>query len=512
MTIRSHSEFISTFSNPASLLKQPLDFNPKTRVTSWLSDQMITIVRLEFDRRDVELHAELREQETDSEGYDSVVSRMVHMRAERKEALENIAQTVNMAWPNFDPNNVGFVKLWIDEKGRVNGRKGRVLMRAGKAFKKMFPSLNDVEIQTLVDQYLDKFRIQKLTLKTSKASDDFRHAYAHTQAAMQNPSTTYSRKAMANSCMRHSFDHLPNHPAEAYGSGDFMIVWTENEQGHIASRCVVCIKDETHACGPIYGTSEQSIDMIEAYIRENEITFNHDDSWIGAKMKTIPHSGGYVLPYLDLDPKWYSITEDDTIVIGEEDDYEVINGSCYSGLLYSQNGRYSCCCCDTSVNEDDVYYDDNGDSYCDNCYSETYFHCGHCSEDCRRDQIVEVHFITRHGSQSECWCDYCANDNAVECTDGQTWALDDATLVGNSEWVSPEDIDVHYFVSDWDGEYHPIDTQIEISINGSELFTESVSSNEVDDLDTNYTLINGVYHKKEEKEESENEQFITEDA
>ena len=104
--------------------------------------------------------------------------------------------------------------------------------------------------------------------------------------------------------MRYDFDNLPAHPATAYASGDFEIVYTTDQDGYIASRCVVYLNEDgdQKQAGPIYGVSEQALDIISNHLTAQNT--NLDGLWDGAKLKRIPYgSSGFIAPYLDPEPR-----------------------------------------------------------------------------------------------------------------------------------------------------------------------------------------------------------------
>ena len=130
----------------------------------------------------------------------------------------NVAKVVGYHWPNVDldaEQDNNFIHLWLDSKGRRAGRSGRTMMRVGRAFRRMFPCLTDSEIDGLVTKFKRDFAPISFTLFESKDSDRFAHAYGHEQSRTENLETTPWHKSIANSCMRHEFDHLDCHPASA---------------------------------------------------------------------------------------------------------------------------------------------------------------------------------------------------------------------------------------------------------------------------------------------------------
>ena len=120
------------------------------------------------------------------------------------------------------------------------------------------------------------------------------------------------RKSSASSCMRYDFDHLPVHPVTAYASGDFQMLWTEDSDGKIASRCVVRVMpDGQYRGGPIYGVSEQAIDMLEHHIKSTPNgEYGADDAWVGARLLRQPTQDdpdAFYAPYLDPEPRRFCL-------------------------------------------------------------------------------------------------------------------------------------------------------------------------------------------------------------
>jgi hypothetical protein len=197
------------------------------------------------------------------------------------------------------------ISVWQSLENRDSDRV--TAMKPARALALMFPELDHKTIIQLNDQYLQEFAPREFTVHVSKEADDFRRAYAGEQSPNENIDTTPFRKHLAHSCMRYDFDNLPMHPAEAYASGDFTIVYALDQNNLVAGRCVVYTQDHIipqvpHA-GPVYGVSEQAIDCIEEQLAKMGARTGHDASWIGAKLRRVEYDGGYIGPYLDLTPQ-----------------------------------------------------------------------------------------------------------------------------------------------------------------------------------------------------------------
>ena len=351
-----------------------------------------------------------------------------------------------------------------------------VAMKAGRAFKAMYPELPPNVIEVLVDEFRSKFTKRNFTLVVSSEPDDFAKAYSHDQAEMQNPSTTQTRKSLANSCMRYEFDNLPMHPCANYGSGDFNIIYLKDSKGCIAARCVVYTKHTSGIpqAGPIYGVCEHSLDMIDEYlISINAVKNSRDATWLGAKLIRVEHEGGFVAPYLDLSPQQLTDNGEYLVVCQRGE----INATDYGGLLNANDCQ--CAECGEGLSEDENCYSEyNDNSYCECCYNELHFYCQYIQESYHNDQAVEVWAVTGNGRfNRETVSDDARDSFFVLCTDGEYWNTDDAIHCEfNDEHASPREMeDGDYFISDWDGEVYPM-SQFCLLDND-----ESVSKQELDE-------------------------------
>jgi hypothetical protein len=257
--------------------------------------------------------------------------------------------------------------------------------KVGRAFKAMFPEISDAMLEKWVDAYRAKFPVLNYTLKEGRDGADFKRAYSHGQAPMQNPYTTLSRKSLANSCMRYDFNNLPIHPTEVYASGDFFILWTETETGRIASRCVVYHEEGSKPqAGPVYGVCESSIDMIELKLKDMGAVLYPDSSWLGAKVNKVPHKhGGVIGPFIDGSYQGLK-DEGDYLTICKNNHEADYDASIYSGVLGDNNYAY-CTVCDEGMVEGDEFTGPDGDCYCEECYNERFRYCNHYDEHVESD-------------------------------------------------------------------------------------------------------------------------------
>lgn len=363
---------------------------------------------------------------------------------------------VGACWPNVEyQNGKLFVRMWLDEKDRAKGFSARRLMKPGKAMKHLFPWKTDAEIESLVDSIRSELGEKILSLHVGKSADQFKHAYTHNQARMENPRTTYTRKSLANSCMRYTtIMHLDSegderHPAEAYASGEFDIVWVEDSKGNIAARCVVWTASEYPVPAPIYGTCEESLDEIHKYLKS--INADFDGDWEGANLKTIHHEdSGFIAPYLDLEPRLLS-HNGFVLTVDKNGD---IDASQYNGVLNGEE-TWGCDNCGSRQFEGDSSYDVDNMTVCEDCFENSNY-CERYDES--TFQGVDEVFSYCSGRRHSEWWSQSAIDNYAVKIGGEYWESDCVFQDFEGNYFSPEQLeDEEYFYSDWDGEYYPIE-------------------------------------------------------
>jgi hypothetical protein len=193
----------------------------------------------------------------------------------------------------YGPNNHAHeLMVYIDWAGK------RVPMTPGKAFRKIFPNFHDMGIETLVDLYKTNFGPEEITFYRSKLPEDFSKVYRMAKSSRRsNFSTTVWEKSLANSCMQKKYGHLPHHPAYAYGSGDFEIIWGENQMGQLSCRTIVLSQHNLHF--PKYATSYQAMVALNKYTQGIERV----DKINNATAKVLMHkfdSRFFLMPYVDV--------------------------------------------------------------------------------------------------------------------------------------------------------------------------------------------------------------------
>ena len=391
----------------------------------------------------------------------------------------------------------GKITLWQTQKNRDEDRL--TAMKPARAIKMMFPELDHKSLITITDAFLQEFAPRELTLHTSKDADEFAFAYAGEQSPSENIQTTSGRKSMASSCMRYDFDNLSAHPATAYASGDFTIIYTTDQKNLVASRCVVYYKQgQPRQAGPVYGVSEQSIDMIEEYLHKLKVTlYENGACWIGARLQRIEEDGGFLAPYLDLTPQSLTDTGDYLEVHRRGE----IDASQYNGIL---GGHYTCCSqCSENLSEDEYWYSEYNDQhYCESCYYDEHSYCDYWQETVHNDQMItcwRVGYNGQHESVRVYERIVHDGDVFVECTDYEYWHIDDAVYCEyENNFISPDNIG-DYFTSDWDGELYPNDQECRLTDG------DTVSKYELDEHP-------GIWQKNDDDEWEEVQEELELDA
>ena len=426
----------------------------------------------------------------------------------------NVTQRLSYFNPRRSEEFRGKISLYknhVDAMRDENGSR-RVAMKVGRAFKSMFPNFSDGQIEILGDSFRAEMVTQTLTLKSGKSRADFEKAYGGALGRNENPDTGHYRKFLGNSCLRPSFlysddnyhkDTLPHHPAQAYASGDFTIYWVEQEDGKVCGRCVVLTTTEGKPkAGPLYGLSEHAMNVMGKAIEATNVDKNWDifrhGGWSGAKMLNIPYvNGGYVAPYLDVEPTRLTELDSDYLAIDERGG---INAGSYRGVLEGQD----CCCddCGDSMHEDDQYHSDcTGTSMCESCYNNSHSMCE--VDNCwyHNDNMTTVWRTTRWGTGTCMVWDDNLDGYAAYCTDGEWWCDENVTFCEfECEYISPNDID-DYFTSDWDGELYPNSERV--TVTDAEDNESNVSKDEVEDDDDYVQVGNTGTYRHVTKEEVE---------
>jgi len=377
-------------------------------------------------------------------------------------AKKDVQAVLDVYFPNYDENYQDAIVMWPTPESRNKGRSARQPMRIGRALRRMFPALPETVIDGLVDKVRRQFFSNEFTYHVGRDAASFKHAYSHTQANFSNVETSGSKKHLANSCMRHSFNSLSNHPTEAYASGDFEIHWLEDPQGNIAARCVVAVAMEgveiTPQRAPIYCVCEASYNQLVSKLNSLGCVDPVNASWVGFRLLAIRARGedenSFIAPYLDLCPRSLNVQPNGKFL--EITRRGSIDASDYSGIL-SDGSTSICCECGEHTNEAEVFTH-NDHSYCPDCFHNLFSYCEYCEEYEPSDDSSIV-LVSGWGGRGEeqSWCAYCRDTHAVRTVDDELWYHDDTVTRADGEFISNADYENHYFTCSLDDEIYHID-------------------------------------------------------
>ena len=93
----------------------------------------------------------------------------------------------------------------------------------------------------------------------------------------------------------------------------------------------------------------------------------------------------------------------------------------YASMTSLGEHRVHCEYCGVGLDEDDAYYDEEGNAYCQYCWNEHFTMCDNCGEWFRNEDMTE----TQNG---EYVCDRCRDRYYVECCECGEWVLEDDTI------------------------------------------------------------------------------------
>ena len=369
--------------------------------------------------------------------------------------------------PDDKDNRLMSVYLSADdlEKGkRTSGKPAKIL-------RKILPAESSVDFEAFAVWFKETYFLatQGLVFKSSSDRKDFAKVYTMKQASASDPRLGCSRKSLAASCMRYSFDHLICHPTEIYGSGDFEIVWIENSQEQLLARAVVCTRNGRYANAPIYTNSNLAADMLEAEIAKRKQACEQPDkvSWINAELLRIENhnSDELIAPYFDN----YSSAKDlgDKLKISKYGDLELTTTS---GVISEH--EYHCESCNTGLGEYDTHYAHDS-TYCEDCFHDQFFYC----EDCREyepnhdgNEVIGCEGLI---------CDHCVqNSGDIVHTTCNNYAHIDETVYSeySDEWFLVNGENDTWFTSDVDGEIYSIDELAKLPIDSMLTHDQAIDS------------------------------------
>lgn len=147
------------------------------------------------------------------------------------------------------------------------------------------------------------------------------------------------------------------------------------------------------------------------YAKQNRTAAYPDAEILRASIRGIVKEDGAVyenLPHLHFEKPFCATCGDE--YEREDDKYDNLRecDGCNTGT------NCECYRCGTAMNSDaDDVYTHDGDYYCENCHSNTFFTCENCDDSCHND---EHHLVYNRRGYEESWCESCTNDNTFRCS------------------------------------------------------------------------------------------------
>lgn len=364
------------------------------------------------------------------------------------------------------PSVEDITKMAIYESFDKYKAERRTIGKPAKMLRKILPCISETDANEFAVWWSENFTIDsdKYTISESTDEADFVAAYKGSQSKTYDPYLgndhgTFGTKSLQSSCMRHEFDNLPVHPASAYASGDFKIVWAQDSSGLIAGRALVSIaqKGVTRGkglAGPIYTTSDKASALIANYLTAQDCL--PESNWKGSRLKKIECNGGYVLPYIDGQRSLSESNCGDYLIF---DSCGAIEADQTSGLVEAIELTICDCCGERYDSEDEGSFVDSHGYLCDSClnrnftyYEYDYYH---------NDNCVEVYSYSRYGTKSETIpLSYVESSGQYVLTnESEYWNLDDCVFVESLQEFYPSQSD-DIFCSEIDNEYYCITEKV----------------------------------------------------
>jgi hypothetical protein len=257
--------------------------------------------------------------------------------------------------------------------------------------------------------------IARLSAEFSKTYEDNTLAFATTADDWERVYTDGPSSCMSKS-ERHYDSHV--HPVRVYAGPDLQLAYLERDGG-ITARAIVWPAKKVYS--RIYGDAVRLAGMLEdAGFQDGDLD--------GARIVRLMHKGAYVMPYVDhcdgaRDDGKYLVLGDGSI-------------SCEQTNGLSDDGR-RCECCESFTSEDDGRCDQDGNFYCDDCYSDRYTYCEYYEEDQPSDGFCEVIVSIRNGREvTQWWSERAIYNHAFTCASNDKLYSDDmaVTMANGDQW------------------------------------------------------------------------------
>ena len=368
----------------------------------------------------------------------------------------------------------------------------RLAMNPGKAIRRILPDLPNKYLEIMVSEFKLKFDSNNYQIIWGDTREQFRDSFNSINFDMlENISTTSTRKSLINSCMTQGnnvitgdrYQNMWNgsNPGEAYASPDFRILLAMNASTKkIAARCIVRTDCNPYAHAPIYGTSENVIDIIQAELtskgaRPAKLRMydagDSNASFAGARLLCVPVKSGFLAPYQDCIPGKIDAPNNDSVYMtlhycGDITLHE-LTGVVSVSDCNNDDDSINCHSCGCGESQDDCYgY--NGDNYCESCYSGEFGTCDCCNDTTPNDELQTCYNWNHNRDRvDETYiCDHCRGNNYTRIDtgsdSGEFWRESDTVELNDGQTVSMGDYyNGDYFTSDNSGEVYNGDSRIE---------------------------------------------------
>lgn len=231
-------------------------------------------------------------------------------------------------------------------------------------------------------------------------------------------------------------DEIGGHSCMTGGDCDKVAIYEENpdkvqmlvfDDGHMTARALVWETDQGKTVmDRIYPNSGRHIELFKKHARDRgwlirngnsqpsgSVNFlDADDNGVCEQTVSLDLPDPIIYPYMD-SFRWVKSYDGDSVVLSTQyrSGRDCLSSTNGEGPGSEDDTSVECRDCGSRIDEDDSYTDDNGYSYCSDCYSERYGSCERCNCEISRDDLSSVH--TRHGEQG--WCSDCISNYAETC-------------------------------------------------------------------------------------------------
>lgn len=306
-------------------------------------------------------------------------------------------------------------------KQKNDGTSTRVAVRVGKFVKQLFGDWPGK--QTLLDQDVQDIGSEIIALLWSSDDDDSEDGEGKVRELSGEDLRHFYLKSISgiNSCM--CYDETQKYLDIYVDNPNRVKLATVRIGGHAARALVWTFPDGSRYMDKIYHTSDACCTALAQYAAKHGIGERGDMPCIQISMKIRNGEDSY-WPYVDT-LYFMSINSDKLCLLSN-----------YSGdhCLHTTDGVLEgygteCRNCRERMDEDDVYTGPDGESYCEGCYHERFFHCEHCDNDCELEELVE----TVYGTQI---CERCYRNHHFTCEDcGRVYPNDNSVSVNDEDTI-----------------------------------------------------------------------------